>query len=217
MSQPDPLPRHTPFQQERSRRTAERIVAAALGLLSARRIEEISVADIAGEAGVSVGGFYARFASKDALFAYLNGNVLEEIVAHARELFSEEATRDLGARELISRYVLMAVDGFRKHRLILQQIALRSRTSQDESFRKHVLALNVELHDLFRLRLAEHFDEVAHPHPERALDLALTAVSAVMREYILFGEFRPQFEPIPDSSLAGELIDLFHTYLRIES
>jgi AcrR family transcriptional regulator len=52
-----------------------------------------------------VGGFYARFASKDALFDYFNSNVQEEIVANARELFSEVSTHDLTAQQLIARYI----------------------------------------------------------------------------------------------------------------
>ena len=42
MNPAPPQPPAVPFRQARSRRTAERIVAAALGLLSAKRIEEIS-------------------------------------------------------------------------------------------------------------------------------------------------------------------------------
>lgn len=205
-----------PFQQERSRQTAERIVAAALGLLAQKPVEAISVAEIARTAGVSVGGFYARFESKAALFAYLNANVLEDVVAKARDLFSEDAVRDLDARAIVERYIDMAVRSFRRHRLIFQQIALRSRTSQDEAFRRRVLELNVELHDLFRARLAARVAELGHADPGVATDLALTAVSAVMREYLLFGEYRPQFDPVDDERLTSELTDMFCAYLRID-
>jgi len=210
---PTPAPH---YRQERSRRTTERIVASALELLSAKRIEEISVADIARGARISVGGFYARFESKDALFCHLDENVLEGIVDHARGLFSPEATRGLGAREVVARYVTMAVEGFRKHRAILRQVALRSRTSKDASFRARILALNIELHDMFRARLAERFDEIGHRDPPLAVDLALTAVSAAMREYVLFGDLRPQFAPVEDERLAEELTEMFRAYLRIE-
>ena len=110
-----------------------------------------------------------------------------------------------------------AVRSFRKHRRVLQQVSLRSRTSQDSSFRERVLALNVELHDLLRGALRRKAGEIGHPDPERAMDLALTAVSGAMREYVLFDEYRPQFEPIEDGRLIEELVDLFCSYLRIAS
>ena len=204
-------------RQARSRETADRIVAAALVLLGSKPIEKISVASIAAAAGISVGGFYARFPSKDALFQYLNVDVLERILERARELFSVEATAGLGARVVIERYIEMAVRGFRKHRLVLQQIALRSRTAKDGAFRARVLALNVELHDLFRARLSERVADIGHPDPSTAMSLALTAVSGAMRETVLFAEYRPQFAAVEDERLIVELTDMFCSYLRIET
>ncbi|MFT4540881.1 MAG: hypothetical protein ACI841_001087 [Planctomycetota bacterium] len=91
----------------------------------------------------------------------------------------------------------------------MQQIALRSRTSQGLSFRERVLALNIELHFLLRARLTERFDKVVHPDPATAVDVALTAVSAVMREYILLDDYRPPLEPLEDERLMNELTELF--------
>jgi AcrR family transcriptional regulator len=204
-------------QQERSRRTTERIVAAGLELLGTRAVDELSVAEIASKAGVSVGGFYARFPGKDALFHYLNVDVIEQLVERGRGLLSVEATATLTARGVIARYIEMAVDGFRSHRRVLQQVSLRSRTSQDSSFRDRILALNVEFHELFRTRLRERQGEIGHEDPDTAMDIALTAVSGAMREYVLFEEYRPQFDPIADERLVAELTDLFCAYLRIET
>ena len=47
------------------------------------------------------------------------------------------------------------------------------------------------------------------------IDIALTAVSGAMREYVLFADQRPQFDPVEDEHLAAELTDLFCNYLRI--
>ncbi len=211
-----PLERPIPARQARSRRTAERIVAAAVDLLGEKSFEEMSVADIARKAGVSIGGFYARFPGKQALLDYLQGTVFDSILESARELFSPAATEGIGARDVIERYMAMATEGFRRHRLVLQQISLRSRTSTDADFRQRVLRMNIELHDLFRARLRERLNEMGNTDPLPAIDVALTATSAVMREYVLFSDLRPQYEPIADARLVGELTDLFCTYLRIE-
>src|SRR5690606_36160352 len=60
-----------PARQARSRRTQEKLLAAAERLLARRVLDSLTVADIAGEAGVSVGAFYARFEGKQALVPLL--------------------------------------------------------------------------------------------------------------------------------------------------
>lgn len=55
-----------PATQPRSRATRDRIVTALETLLRKRRLEAITIADIAQEAGVSVGAVYRRFENRDA-------------------------------------------------------------------------------------------------------------------------------------------------------
>jgi len=57
--------------QGRSRLTAERFIGAAFTLLETKTFEELSVADLAREAGRSVGAFYQRFGSKDDFLTVL--------------------------------------------------------------------------------------------------------------------------------------------------
>ena len=57
--------------QDRSRLTAERFLAAAFKLLEEKTFDELAVADLAREAGRSVGAFYQRFGSKDDFLAVL--------------------------------------------------------------------------------------------------------------------------------------------------
>ena len=60
-----------PPSQDRSRLTAERFLEAAFRLLESKTFDELSVADLAKEAGRSVGAFYQRFGSKDDFLAVL--------------------------------------------------------------------------------------------------------------------------------------------------
>jgi AcrR family transcriptional regulator len=62
-----------PPQQNRSRRTLDRLLEASESLLKRKRFEEISVAELAREPRSSVGSFYARFPGKDALLDFLDG------------------------------------------------------------------------------------------------------------------------------------------------
>jgi AcrR family transcriptional regulator len=203
-------------RQERSRRTAERITSAALSLLERKSFGELSVAEIARKAGVSVGGFYARFPSKQALLQYFDATIVEGILERAGRELDSQRLAGASAREVVTTYIRLAVRMFRRHRPVLQQVALRSRTSTDPAFRERIRAANAFLHGRFRALLEERRAEIAHPDPRLAVDLGLTFVSAAMREYVLFSEHRPDFVAIADARLVRELSDAFCAYLRIE-
>ena len=71
-----------PTQQDRSRRTREKLVRAGQTLLQDRTLQEISIAEIAREAGVATGSFYRRFSDKDTFEVA----VLEEALREGKEL-----------------------------------------------------------------------------------------------------------------------------------
>lgn len=80
-----------PPRQKRSEATLARILDAARTLLAVRDIDEVTVEDIASEAGVSVGALYTRFRSKDELLTHLldvtqrsQAERLAEVLAEAR-------------------------------------------------------------------------------------------------------------------------------------
>ena len=73
-----------PARQARSRMTRDRLLAAGRHLLERGAFEATSIADIAAEAGCSVGAFYQRFADKEAFFAVVMQAALAEIVADAK-------------------------------------------------------------------------------------------------------------------------------------
>src|SRR3982751_3803660 len=64
--------------REQAARNRERIVEAAARLFRERGFEGIGVADLMKEAGLTHGGFYGHFASKDDLIAQAAGRALAE-------------------------------------------------------------------------------------------------------------------------------------------
>src|SRR6185312_5435219 len=76
--------------------THERIVAAATRRFRAGGIAGVGVADVMGEAGLTHGGFYAHFASKDALVAEACGVGL----AQSRERLIRKIQREPAERQL---------------------------------------------------------------------------------------------------------------------
>lgn len=68
-------------RQERSRRTQEAVLAAALALFAERGYDGTSMVDIASRAGVAVGALYRHFRTKRQLLLVLVDRMLDEIEA----------------------------------------------------------------------------------------------------------------------------------------
>jgi AcrR family transcriptional regulator len=113
--------------QDRSRRTAERFLEAAFKLLETRTFEELSVADLAREAGRSVGAFYQRFGSKDDFLAVLLTTYFEARETSISKILAEG--RDQGVLEAVLTDNFTAIMRNRN----LWHAALR-KSAQDPSF-----------------------------------------------------------------------------------
>lgn len=86
-------------RDERRDATHEQILASAGRLLRARGLAATSVADVMKGAGLTVGGFYAHFASKDAL--------LGEVLRRAGAAMRERLFAGLDARGADERFELL--------------------------------------------------------------------------------------------------------------
>src|SRR5205823_5196787 len=80
--------------REQAADNRERIVEAAAQLFRERGFEGIGVADLMKEAGLTHGGFYGHFSSKEALIAEASGRAFTQSLA----LWSKIADRASGDR-----------------------------------------------------------------------------------------------------------------------
>src|ERR1051325_3266630 len=79
--------------QEDTARTRVRIVAAAAEMFRARGIDATSVADVMSAVGLTVGGFYRHFESKEALVAEAIERASHEVAAHGLDSYLSDAHR----------------------------------------------------------------------------------------------------------------------------
>lgn len=177
----------SPPLQSRSRETLERIVDAAATLLQERPFEEVTVRDIAQRAQCPTGSFYARFKSKDDLLPYLYeryDTTLNERVAHKLDAIPW-STLDL--RETCDRGIALMVDEYADRRWLLREMALYARR-HPKALSSELVARRSGIHgrpvQLFQL----HREKIAHPNPERALEVALYVAAAAARDAILFAD-----------------------------
>jgi TetR/AcrR family transcriptional repressor of nem operon len=88
------------YEIEQKRRTHAKVVSAAARAIRDRGPERMAVAGIMAKAGLTHGGFYAHFASKDDLVQ----EAISETFVEANRQF-EAGTRNATPAEALSRYV----------------------------------------------------------------------------------------------------------------
>jgi AcrR family transcriptional regulator len=135
MSQASALPVASQrIKQERGRRTYDALIATGFRLLEDREFESITIAELAREAGYSVGAFYARFKSKDEYFDALIAHHLEERARDRAKLF-----RTLPDEKWIHALIADVVNYYWKRRRFWRAALIRSINDRDfwQPIREH--------------------------------------------------------------------------------
>jgi TetR/AcrR family transcriptional repressor of nem operon len=86
-----------PWPEDHKQQTRDRIVDVAATALRAKGIDGVSIAEIMAEAGLTHGGFYAHFKSKDELIGAALGRAGRETI--------ERLSSDLGIDGVIDTYL----------------------------------------------------------------------------------------------------------------
>lgn len=164
--------------QDRSRKTAERFVDAALKLLESKTFEELSIADLACEAGRSVGAFYQRFGSKDDFLVVLLVSYFE-----TRE---EDFTRLLASAKDESVIEAMLCDNFTSimRNRNLWHAALR-KSAQDPAFWTQFRRYVQRRPQLIAARLCEIRGEPPSEAEVRRLGVALQVFNSVINNQMM--------------------------------
>lgn len=175
-----------PPQQERSRRTLERLVEAAREIVMEEGVGATTVSRVVERAESSVGSFYARFDGKDDLLRYLE----ERVWGEARQRWNEAvSSRDWGQLELegvIRTVVRLLV------RIHVEDAGTRRRLERDPREAGHLGAEARRFHaqveeDVGDL-LLRYRDRIAHPRPERAVAVAYRWALGGIRELLARGD-----------------------------
>ena len=181
-------------KQVRSVDAMQRILVAAQDLFASAEYDDVSIADIARAADLSVGTFYTRFPTKEHLVVVLLGSVMDEL----REFMSREMRPSRLARntvaDLVRQYLTMMGRAFVKHRGLLRPATLIARQTRDAALQSLIKGFNDDVHSRFRTMLLDRLPPHARMNGALHVDLAILWSSAAMREVLLYGE--------PVSSLA---------------
>lgn len=115
-------------QQERSKASLERMLAAARELMLEGANEDFTLQDVSQRGSVSIGSIYLRFQSKDNLVRTVITGALGELAVEQDAMLDQIQTSSKSLGEFVPRYVQGYAEVLRKHapllRLAMQRAAV---------------------------------------------------------------------------------------------
>jgi AcrR family transcriptional regulator len=186
-SRPRPARRVTPAVQARSQATEARLLAAADTLFARMAVADASVADIAREAGISVGTFYGRFADKDAFIAVFFERYLDDGRRRATELFASDEWPRHSVAAMARAFVTYRVRHYQRHRRLLYALVVHLRSQPGSEIRDTAARFAAHFHRLVTARFAAQGGADRWRTDARAVACGLTLVEAILKDFYLFG------------------------------
>lgn len=174
-----------PPKQERSKETLSRILAAIETLLCTKDFEEVTIDEIVEFAGTSVGAFYKRFSSKEAVLPFLVERHLAEQLETAQRIFVHTEWTGVGLADRTRQLFAHALRVSRERRGLLRVIFLRQQGNSDAltaTERSHAETT----FELVADWLLECREEITHPKPDRAVRFALLFAFSVIHQKMFF-------------------------------
>ncbi|WP_394836616.1 TetR/AcrR family transcriptional regulator [Pendulispora rubella] len=201
--------------QERSRLKLDRIVSAFEKLVAERGLDGATVADIAREAGCSVGAFYTRFKDKGDLFRYVVLHHLEEGLLTLRGLTTGEGWKEADTETIISSIIALVVELHRRHEGFLR--AFYEQAHKDPVVIAHLSKAGVELEEVLFAMMSERKDEISHPNPRVAVGFAVRMVMGTMQFRSLMAPHTPKETHFSWSTWAEEMTSSLLAYLGVRA
>lgn len=168
-------------QQQRSSETLARIVTAARELIDEQHFENVTMAEIAKRARVSVGNLYNRFANKDALLSH----ILDEMQSRQGKALARGLSPEAGARLPLADKVQMLVAGtdasIRANRGTVRAVVMRHALDSDKLTEEQKQA-SARMVDTVALWLGTGADNIPHPDPALACRMA-AMITAIAFQY----------------------------------
>jgi AcrR family transcriptional regulator len=197
---PEPLIR--PPLQRRSQESLERVLSAGFEVLKEQGFDGFTLHEVSRRAGVSIGSIYSRVPSREALIMAIYERVMEW--SDERAAIERDASRyDLAPRERIELLVQDMATAMLGHadtlRVFMRQAPLNQEVWNRGSEKSKATAA------IFSEAVLERREDIRHPNPEAAVDMAWRMVYTLVARWITHG---PNFEsgrPLSEEEMVREV------------
>ena len=201
-------------QQQRSRETLQRLLAATIKVLEQRGLEGALIPEIAAAAHVAPASVYRRFKDKDALLRAAFLHALERSEQGNREQLPPLLVRSTLAATA-ARLCALVLAQYRRHPQLLRAMARFIEAEPQGEFAREARARMAQNVETMVELLLPFRDEIAHRSPRRALRFALLTLVGTAEAYALeAGSLWHTVPRISAGEFATELARAFVAYLR---
>jgi len=158
-------------QQDRARRTFERVLDAGAQLLAERGYEGFSMSEVCRRAAVSPGALYDRVDGKDALFLAVHERELERITAAAETEFAPSPRwTGLTTADLVVEAIRALAEHYLREQDLLKAFILRA--AVDDRVRSEGSRIARRTTAAVTALLLTRAGDYPHPDPESAVRTA---------------------------------------------
>ncbi len=201
-----------PPLQRRSRESLERLLQTGLELLQEKGFDGFTLQELSQRAGVSIGSIYGRVEGREALIMAIYERAMESIDAeeHAK-LERVQSLPGLSPRERVERVITTAAETMLANGDVLG-VFMRQAPMNSEILTRGAEISRANARIFARAVLA-HREDMRHPDPELAVDVAWRMIYCTIARRITHG---PRFEstrPLSDQRLVRELTRATLDYL----
>jgi AcrR family transcriptional regulator len=177
-----------PPKQKRSQQSLERVLEASTRLLEEKGFDAFTIQDVSQRADVSVGAIYARFGSKESLLRSVHRHAMERMRAEHDSVAAVDRPSGT-AREVIAAAVQTVAGIFRGNEELLR--AFMHLGAVDDEIARRGSENSIDLAKQFEETVLRHRDEINHPDPEKAVDVAFRMTYCTFARQVMYG---PTFE-----------------------
>lgn len=200
-------------KQARSQQTQERLLRATRELLEETDFETLTIQQIATRAGCSVGTFYGRFKSKDAILPFLLEMHYAEMEEEVDELFAEEKWRVAPLAKRVNAVVDYVASMAIRQPGLIRTLVLRNYQRPESiptSIRATAQRILTHLYDV----VLGARKEIRHPSPKTAVEVGmLMAVTSFRERIVLTGAMHSSTLSLDHKRLIKELERALLAYL----
>ena len=201
-------------KQARSEETLRRLLNAAEALIVEKGHRAVSILDIARRANSSVGGFYARFRDKNELLRALEERHFQELSERVERLADPLRWAGADTAAIVEAAVTELVTITREKRPIIA--AFLANALEDPVLLEGGLRFRRSVEERLSALVLSRRDEMSHPEPALAIELAIQTAFAIMQQHVLIEETRAQGRALTDDELRREITMLVLRYVGIE-
>ena len=120
-----------PAKQARSEQTTQNIVAALERLLGQKTFEQVTMAELAAEAGLSAGAIYRRFKNKEALLPHIFERYRLELGAWMERVTSEFLATSGSLEHAVQSLIEETLDCFQSNAPIFRTVHIHGRLNPE--------------------------------------------------------------------------------------